>query len=370
MSTAGAAGPSREELKRRAAGIIDARAEELVSLSRAILENPEPGFRETKTSRLVAGKFAEMGMPARVGLALTGVRADLIGGRPGPALAILGELDSLIVNEHPHADGETGARDNIAFPLRFKRLPAAEAARRVERIAALAQISDLLERRPAQLSGGQQQRVALARALVKEPQLLLLDEPLSNLDATLRATMRSEIRAIQRELRVTTLLVTHDQIEASSMADRIVCMNAGGIEQLGAPDELYRRPASLFVARFVGAPTVNLIPGRVDGGAFEAAGCRLAADGCPDGDAVLGIRPEHVAFAARGLEGAIRDVEPMGRETLYAVASPLGALRALEPGAPARQAGDRVRLAFDPADTLLFDRTTERLLEGATAAPP
>ena len=109
MSTAGAAGPSREELKRRAAGIIDARAEELVSLSRAILENPEPGFRETKTSRLVAGKFAAMGMPARVGLALTGVRADLIGGRPGPALAILGELDSLIVNEHPHADGETGA---------------------------------------------------------------------------------------------------------------------------------------------------------------------------------------------------------------------------------------------------------------------
>ena len=292
-------------------------------------------------------------------------------------------FDGAVVNEVEARDRNVGivfqsyalyphmsARDNIAFPLRFKRLPAAEAARRVERIAALVRISDLLERRPAQLSGGQQQRVALARALVKEPQLLLLDEPLSNLDATLRGTMRSEIRAIQRELRVTTLLVTHDQIEATSMADRIVCMNAGGIEQLGAPDELYRRPASLFVARFVGAPPVNLIPGRVGGGAFEAAGCRLAAGGCPDGEAVLGIRPEHVAFAARGLEGAIRDVEPMGRETLYAVASPLGALRALEPGTPTRQAGDRVKLAFDPADTLLFDRTTERLFEGATASPP
>ena len=292
-------------------------------------------------------------------------------------------FDGAVVNEVEARDRNVGivfqsyalyphmsARDNIAFPLRFKRLPAAEAARRVERIAELVRISDLLARRPAQLSGGQQQRVALARALVKEPQLLLLDEPLSNLDATLRATMRSEIRTIQRTLRVTTLLVTHDQIEATSMADRIVCMNAGGIEQLGPPDELYRRPASLFVARFVGAPPVNLIPGRVGGGAFEAAGCRLAANGCPEGEAVLGIRPEHVAFAAQGLEGAIREVEPMGRETLYAVASPLGELRALEPGAPARQAGDRVRLAFDPADTLLFDRTTERLLEGATAAPP
>ena len=134
-------------------------------------------------------------------------------------------------------------RDNILFPLRFKKTPREEALGRVKAAADLVQVGELLDRRPSELSGGQQQRVALARALVKEPQLLLLDEPLSNLDATLRLTMRTEIKSLQEKLGVTTILVTHDQIEATTMADRIICMRAGRIEQVGTPDDLYLRPA-------------------------------------------------------------------------------------------------------------------------------
>src|SRR3990170_7286915 len=146
------------------------------------------------------------------------------------------------------------ARQNISFPLRFKKLEREDAEQRVQKIAALVQIEDLLDRKPSEMSGGQQQRVALARALVKEPQLLLLDEPLSNLDATLRLSMRTEIKSLQKKLGVTTVLVTHDQIEATTMADRIICMRGGGIEQVGTPDDLYLSPSSLFVAGFIGSP--------------------------------------------------------------------------------------------------------------------
>src|SRR5271169_2521466 len=131
--------------------------------------------------------------------------------------------------------------------------------------ANLVQVEELLDRRPSELSGGQQQRVALARALVKEPQLLLLDEPLSNLDATLRLTMRTEIKSLQKKLGVTTVLVTHDQIEATTMADRIICMRAGRIEQIGTPDDLYRRPQSLFIAGFIGSPPINMVNGEARG---------------------------------------------------------------------------------------------------------
>jgi len=144
---------------------------------------------------------------------------------------------------------------NVMFPLRFKKVAADEAERRARDIAALVRIDTLLGRRPSQLSGGQQQRVALARALVKRPHLLLLDEPLSNLDASLRLSMRTEIRRIQRELGVTTILVTHDQIEATTMADRIVVMNAGRVEQEGTAKDLYEEPRTLFVASFIVAST-------------------------------------------------------------------------------------------------------------------
>ena len=316
---------------------------------------------------------------------------------------------------YPHMS----VRENIAFPLRFKKVPDAEARRRVEAIAGLVQVRDLLDRRPGEMSGGQQQRVALARALVKEPQLLLLDEPLSNLDATLRLTMRTEIKRLQRQLGVTTILVTHDQVEATTMADRIVCMSKGRIEQVAAPTDLYARPASLFVAGFVGAPPINVLAGRVEGGEVVVNGLRLrleraregggAAGGAgravprgmvpqeaPPGEAapqevapgevapgevvpgevvpgevVLGIRPEHVRFDAHGLAGRIDQVEPMGRETLYLVETAMGGVRVLEGGAGVRFAvGDEVRIGFRPEDSLLFDRESGSLVPGARAAPP
>ena len=207
-----------------------------------------------------------------------------------------GELlfDGHVVNEVEARDRNVGivfqsyalyphmsVRDNILFPLRFKKTPREEALQRVKAAAALVQVGELLERRPSELSGGQQQRVALARALVKEPQLLLLDEPLSNLDATLRLTMRTEIKSLQKKLGVTTILVTHDQIEATTMADRVICMRAGRIEQVGTPDDLYLRPASLFIASFIGSPPVNLVKGEASDGAVRVGPVAFPFAGAP-----------------------------------------------------------------------------------------
>ena len=284
---------------------------------------------------------------------------------------------------YPHMS----VRENIAFPLRFKKVPEGEARRRVDAIAELVQVGELLDRRPGEMSGGQQQRVALARALVKEPQLLLLDEPLSNLDATLRLTMRTEIKRLQRRLGVTTILVTHDQVEATTMADRIVCMSQGRIEQAAAPETLYSRPASLFVAGFVGAPPINLLEGRVedgrivvgavallhlpDGGTGEGGGRDGTGAGGRGGEVTVGIRPEHLRFEERGLAGRIDQVEPMGRETLYLVETAMGGVRVLEGGAGVRfAAGDPVRVGFPPERSLLFDRAGGGLIAGARAALP
>ena len=151
--------------------------------------------------------------------------------------------------------------NNIAFPLKLSRVTNAEIRERVSTVAARVRIADLLDRKPGQLSGGQQQRVALCRALVKEPQLLLLDEPLSNLDARLRVETRGEIKRLQREFRITTILVTHDQVEAMSMADRVAVLENGSLRQYGTPDELYRRPGNLSVASFIGDPPMNLVEG-------------------------------------------------------------------------------------------------------------
>ena len=260
---------------------------------------------------------------------------------------------------------------NIAFPLRFKKVPDAEVSRRVNDAAELVRVAELLERRPEQLSGGQQQRVALARALVKDPALLLLDEPLSNLDATLRLAMRTEIKALQERLKVTTILVTHDQVEATTMADRIVCMSEGRIEQIGTPDDLYRRPASRFVAAFVGSPPINLFDGHAADGRLVVNGHSLALEGEPaSGEVVFGIRPEDLHFTAEGgVECRIEQIEPMGRETLYVADSPLGTLRVLEGGSGTRHApGDALRVGFDPVHVLLFERGRETLIPGARAA--
>ncbi|MGH6944693.1 MAG: ABC transporter ATP-binding protein [Geminicoccaceae bacterium] len=261
------------------------------------------------------------------------------------------------------------ALKNIMFPLKFKRLSPAEAEQRAREAARLVQVEDLLERMPSEMSGGQQQRVALVRALVKEPQLLLLDEPLSNLDATLRLTMRSEIKSLQRQLGVTTILVTHDQLEATTMADRIICMRKGRIEQVGSSDDLYLRPNSLFVASFIGAPPINLLPASANDGMLQVERSTLPYAGEAKGPVVLGIRPEAVRFAAGGIEGRITDIEPMGRETLYLVESELGPLRVLEAGSTVRHRhGEPVAMAFDAAATLIFDQASERLIPDAHLA--
>jgi inositol-phosphate transport system ATP-binding protein len=242
---------------------------------------------------------------------------------------------------------------NILFPTRFQKTPDAE--KRAHEMAEMVQITDLLDRRPSQLSGGQQQRVALARALIKRPNLLLLDEPLSNLDATLRLTMRAEIRRITRELGVTTILVTHDQLEATTMADRVVCMNAGRIEQVGRAEDLYLRPDTLFVAGFIGAPPMNLV-------ALPQPG--LLA---PEGAATLGLRPEALRAAETGLPAQVTHIEPMGREVLTTADTPIGPLRFLEATTQPRwQGGDSLHLTYAPEDVILFDANGARI-PGATA---
>ena len=263
--------------------------------------------------------------------------------------------------------------ETVMFPLRFKAVEQSEAERRAREIAALVRIDMLLDRRPSQLSGGQQQRVALARALVKRPHLLLLDEPLSNLDAGLRLTMRTEIRRIQRELGVTTILVTHDQIEATTMADRVVVMNGGRVEQEGTAEDLYERPATLFVATFVGSPPINLFDGQAASGTLSVNEARLALEDGAQGAVVLGLRPEILRVDGNGDSGKsisrITAVEPMGREVLYTADSPFGVIRFLEAGAEPRHAeGDDVPLGFPAAGALLFDKESGRRLDARIAA--
>ena len=293
-------------------------------------------------------------------------------------------FDGMVVNEVEAKDRNVGivfqsyalyphmsVLGNIMFPLKFKSVGEAEARRKAERAAALVHVEELLERRPGQLSGGQQQRVALARALVKEPGLLLLDEPLSNLDATLRLTMRTEIKRLQRRLGVTTVLVTHDQIEATTMADRIVCMSNGRIEQVGTPRELYAAPSSLFVAGFIGAPPINLVEGHAADGRVAVGGLAMPILGRAGGDVTVGIRPEHLRFADGGQAARVDQIEPMGRETLYVLETPLGHLRLLSASVgESRGIGARVRFAFDSADTLVFDRASGRLLADVRVEMP
>ena len=208
---------------------------------------------------------------------------------------------------------------NMAFALKLRRTDKAEVVARVRRAAEILGLEPYLDRYPRQLSGGQRQRVAMGRAIVRDPQVFLFDEPLSNLDAKLRVQMRTEIKELHQRLKTTTVFVTHDQIEAMTMADKIVVMNAGRIEQMGAPLEVYDRPANLFVAAFIGSPAMNLIQGTTRDGGVEAQGrlLPLARAGAEPGTPVVyGIRPEHLELAAEGLPATVRVVEPTGAETL------------------------------------------------------
>jgi len=256
------------------------------------------------------------------------------------------------------------AYENIAFPLQVRKMPSDEIDRQVREIAELTHIGPYLERRPGQLSGGQQQRVALARALVRRPDVLLLDEPLANLDAKLRLEMRSEIRRIQKETGITAILVTHDQVEAMSMSDRIAIMDQGQILQIGEPEEMYHRPANRFVAEFLGNPPIVFLEGRTSGdGAFEsAAGVRIPlpshVDGLPsDRPIALGIRPEHFGNQGRHkIRGTVRFVEPQGRETHFDLQVADGEiLRSVQAARHDVTLGSEVEWPLDLDNTLVFD---------------
>jgi multiple sugar transport system ATP-binding protein len=258
-------------------------------------------------------------------------------------------------------------RDNMAFSLSLAKAPKEVIDAEVGRAARILGLHELLHRYPRQLSGGQRQRVAMGRAIVRNPQVFLFDEPLSNLDAKLRVQMRAEIRELQLRLNTTTVYVTHDQIEAMTMADQIVVMNSGNVEQAGPPLELYDRPANLFVAGFIGSPAMNMLEGRVEGGAFRSAdgtgwplppanGLGAAA---PAGPMIYGVRPEHIRLApGEGIPATVQVVEPTGSETQVLMrvggAPVVGAFRERIAAKP----GEVLPVLPDPALVHLFDRQT------------
>ena len=272
-----------------------------------------------------------------------------IGGRVVNALAPKDRDIAMVFQSYALYPHMTVA-ENMGFSLKLSGVPKPERRKRVEEAAAILGLTDYLDRQPRQLSGGQRQRVAMGRAIVRNPAVFLFDEPLSNLDAKLRVQMRSEIKQNHQKLKTTTVYVTHDQIEAMTMADRIVVMNEGRIEQIGSPLDLYDTPANLFVAGFIGSPAMNMLKGTFDTDAFVAAdGTRIALAAPPSGTKtgakiVLGIRSEHFALAGDGdgVAAEIVTVEPTGSETQ--VVMNLAGQEVI--------AGFRERIAARPGETL------------------
>jgi ABC-type sugar transport system ATPase subunit len=280
-----------------------------------------------------------------------------------------------LVNDVPPADRDVAmvfqnyalyphltVRENIAFPLRARRVEARDVDRRVLEAAGRLELGSLLDRRPAQLSGGQQQRVALARAIVRQPAVYLMDEPLSNLDAQLRAQTRGELKRLQQELGTTTVYVTHDQGEAMTLGSRVALLRAGAVEQLGPPLELYRRPVNRFVAGFLGSPTINLLPATPDGpGRLRAAGAIVEVTRYPESAVEVGIRPEDIEVAVRPSDGfapaRLLVAEPMGNETVVTLEA--SGVRLVARAAP-DFAADYAR-----SRALLFDAATGIQLAGS-----
>jgi multiple sugar transport system ATP-binding protein len=262
--------------------------------------------------------------------------------------------------------------ENMAFSLVLKRASKAEITQKVQQAAAILGLEGLLDRHPRELSGGQRQRVAMGRAIVRDPKVFLFDEPLSNLDAKLRVQMRSEIKALQQRLKTTTIYVTHDQIEAMTMADKIVVMRGGVMEQIGSPLDLYDRPANLFVASFIGSPAMNQVPGRIEANGFVTeAGDVLplpaSAVAHMGRAAVYGIRPEHMTLASSGMPVRVKTVEPTGSETflLTEFSGPQTSMdiTAVFRGRIAAAPGDTVYLQPDIASVHLFDEETGHRIE-------
>jgi multiple sugar transport system ATP-binding protein len=271
----------------------------------AVLVGPS-GCGKSTLLRMIAGLESVTGGEVRIGERVVNDLAP-------------GERDIAMVFQsyalYPHKT----VRANMGFALKLRRVDPKVVAERVETAAAILGLGAYLDRYPRQLSGGQRQRVAMGRAIVRDPQVFLFDEPLSNLDAKLRVAMRAEIKELHQRLGTTTVFVTHDQIEAMTMADKIVVMQDGRIEQTGAPLEVYDRPRNRFVAEFIGSPAMNLVEGVASDGGVEVAGAVLPLAGprpAPGRRVVYGVRPEHLELAAEGLPATVAVVEPTGAETM------------------------------------------------------
>jgi len=271
--------------------------------------------------------------------------------------------------------------DNIAFPLKIKKKPKEEIKREVKRIAELLKIPELLHRKPSQISGGQAQRVALGRALISNPDVFLMDEPLANLDAKLRVLMRSELKKMQKEIGVTTIFVTHDQLEAMSMADRIAVMDKGSIRQYGSPEDIYDRPKHLFVADFIGSPSTNLLNGTIteknghllmDFGPFglpmsSSAETLLRSAGTSE--VVLGIKPEHIVVDEERrreeivhVDGVVYTIEPIGLEKLITAQIDGLFIKIVTTRDFRKTPDEKVSLGFDMGKVYIFDRRTGDLI--------
>jgi ABC-type sugar transport system ATPase subunit len=265
--------------------------------------------------------------------------------------------------------------DNLAFGLRYRHVRRPEIRRRVEEAARVLEIGALMERMPRELSGGQRQRVAMGRAIVRDPKIFLFDEPLSNLDAKLRGQMRTELKKLRARVSITTVFVTHDQVEAMTLADRIVVLHEGRVEQVGTPEEVYEKPASAFVAGFIGAPPMNLLPARllaVNGRAAVVLdeGTALPLPTLPSSprEVLCGIRAEHLVLADGSdprprVRAEVTAVEPLGPDTLVSVAVAGREMVCRLPPGRVRTSGGTISLSVDPLRVHLFDRATERRLQ-------
>ncbi|KXG84884.1 ABC transporter ATP-binding protein [Agrobacterium bohemicum] len=317
------------------------------------------GCGKSTTLRMVAGLETITGGEVRIG--------DRVVNRLAPR-----ERDIAMVFQdyalYPHKT----VRENMGFSLKVRGIAAGEAAARVDDAANMLGISHLLDRRPGQLSGGQRQRVAMGRAIVRRPQVFLFDEPLSNLDAKLRGQVRTEIKKLHQALGTTIIYVTHDQVEAMTLADRIVILKGGEIEQVGTPDEVYNRPASVFVGGFVGSPAMNFAKAKTAGGnlvfsngdylpisALQASGHAGAVEGR---EFVVGIRPEHFSadVSQVSLTCKVQVVEPLGSDTLVHFAIGNEILTARMPPETQIKAGETLKIGVDPGKIHLFDVETER----------
>ncbi|GFG52359.1 glycerol-3-phosphate ABC transporter ATP-binding protein [Mycolicibacterium agri] len=291
-----------------------------------------------------------------------------IGGRVVNGLAP-GERDIAMVFQNYALYPHMSVYRNLAYGLRQRKTPRAEVDRRVRETAKLLEIDQLLDRKPGQLSGGQRQRVAMGRALVRQPQAFLLDEPLSNLDAKLRNQVRGDLKRLHREVPVTSIYVTHDQVEAMTLGDRLCVMSGGEVQQIGTPDEIYNRPANTFVAAFMGSPPMNLIAGSVRSGILHVGDAVVTAVPTPDGPVTVGVRPEHFRLHstyAQGMVPARVDfVEPLGSHVLVTALVSVGddSTRVViqAPAGTDFETGTRIGLEMPPERTYFFDAETGKV---------